>query len=168
MSAVVGHGVVEKSDRAPLAAIAGPQFGEKRPGLDYSVRAGAHGILRDEQGLIALVRIGAAKGFIEHDLPGGGVDPGEAEQDALVREFMEETGLQVRAGRLIARVGQYWCKDDVTPRDSQFSIYETFIAGPPGVSTEPNHILVWTTPEDAMLKVRHEAHAWAIRQYLRS
>ena len=34
-------------------------------------------------------------------LPGGGVDPGEVPQDAVVREILEETGLSVKAHRLV-------------------------------------------------------------------
>lgn len=38
------------------------------------------------------------------ELPGGAVEPGEAPEDAVVREVEEETGLQVRIDRLL---GQY-------------------------------------------------------------
>jgi len=34
-----------------------------------------------------------------YDLPGGGLDPGEAPEDGIVREVLEETGLQVSAVR---------------------------------------------------------------------
>lgn len=36
--------------------------------------------------------------------PGGGIDPGETETEAAVRELAEETGYQARAGQLIGPV----------------------------------------------------------------
>ncbi len=34
-------------------------------------------------------------------LPGGGIDPGETSEDAIVREILEETGFTVKADRLV-------------------------------------------------------------------
>lgn len=36
-----------------------------------------------------------------YDFPGGGVELGESVEEALVREYFEETGFQVRVGRII-------------------------------------------------------------------
>ena len=37
-------------------------------------------------------------------IPGGRIEPGETDAEALVREMFEETGLSVEVGRLIGRV----------------------------------------------------------------
>ena len=37
-------------------------------------------------------------------IPGGRIEPGETDAEALVREMFEETGLAVEVGRLIGRV----------------------------------------------------------------
>lgn len=168
MNTSASHSVEDVVDAWRAAGMAGPQFGVMLPGVDYPVRAGAHGILRNESGLVAVVCIGRAKGAPQYDLPGGGVDPEESEEGALVREFAEETGLHVAPVRLVCRVGQYWRKDNITPRNSQFAIFEAQIVGAGGQPTEPHHVLEWTAPEDAIAKVRHEAHAWALRMYLQS
>lgn len=65
-----------------------------------SVRA--YGVLIVE-GRIALVRSSNPR----HDpplwwLPGGGIDFGEGPDDTLMREFFEETGLQVHQAKLLA------------------------------------------------------------------
>jgi 8-oxo-dGTP diphosphatase len=37
-------------------------------------------------------------------IPGGRIEPGETDAEAVVREMIEETGLTVQVGRLIGRV----------------------------------------------------------------
>lgn len=64
-----------------------------------SVRA--YGVLIEE-GQVALVRSSNPK----HTpslwwLPGGGIDFGEAPEDTLIREFLEETGLEVHQPELL-------------------------------------------------------------------
>ena len=143
-----------------------PQFGAREPDAAYPTRRGAHGIACNDQGLIALSRIARADGGVEYDLPGGGVDPGEADEAAMVREFMEETGLPVRAGRFIARVKQYWRTDRDETRNADFQIFEVAVAGPAAQPSEPDHSLVWMAPQDAINSVRHPAHAFALRTFL--
>lgn len=143
-----------------------PQFGAREPHADYPTRRGAHGIARNGEGLIALSRIERADGGIEYDLPGGGVDPGEADEAAMVREFMEETGLPVQARRFVARVKQYWRTDRDETRNADFQIFEVAVAGLASQPSEPGHSLVWMAPQDAINAVRHQAHAFALRSFL--
>src|SRR5690606_41296970 len=62
---------------------------------------------RRSSDLAAIVRAGRLlaqqRGYPDHlagqwELPGGRVEPGETEVDALVRECVEELGVQVRVG----------------------------------------------------------------------
>jgi 8-oxo-dGTP pyrophosphatase MutT (NUDIX family) len=51
--------------------------------------------------------------------PGGGVEHGESAEQALAREFMEETGLEISIGRLLHDPGTLfspWSKAHYTPR----------------------------------------------------
>jgi ADP-ribose pyrophosphatase YjhB (NUDIX family) len=60
-------------------------------------RVGAYGLYRDDRGRVLLTRNSDASEFPGRwGLPGGGVEQGEHPDDAVVREFREETGLDVR------------------------------------------------------------------------
>ena len=135
------------------------QFGQTQPGLTYLERPTAYGICpRGET--IALVRIGREAPF-EFDLPGGGVEADEDEAAALMREFIEETGLTVWPTRVVGRAGQYWVNRN-EPRNSLATFYEVELSAADGSPSEPDHALIWAPPIEALMKVRHEAHAWAI------
>lgn len=62
------------------------------------------GVVRDGEGRLLLVRRGRPPGEGLWSIPGGRVEPGEGDAAAVVRELAEETGLTVRAGRLIGTV----------------------------------------------------------------
>lgn len=62
------------------------------------VRSGTCAAVFNEQGEILLQRR-ADNGF--WSMPGGGVDPGESVEQAIIREVWEETGLHVRVVRLV-------------------------------------------------------------------
>jgi 8-oxo-dGTP diphosphatase len=64
---------------------------------------GAYGLCRDAEGRVLLARNSDRSEFPGlWTLPGGGVEQGEHPDDAVVREFAEETGLRVRAAGLHA------------------------------------------------------------------
>lgn len=64
-------------------------------------RISAYGLLlKDEKLLLCRLAPRAINGG-QWTLPGGGLDFGESPEDALVREFKEETGLIIRAGSLV-------------------------------------------------------------------
>jgi ADP-ribose pyrophosphatase YjhB (NUDIX family) len=73
-------------------------------------------VATDAQGRLLLVRRANEPGRGLWSLPGGRVEPGESDAEALTREVAEETGLAVRVGGLIGRVrigtydvGDYAC-----------------------------------------------------------
>lgn len=60
-------------------------------------RIGAYGVCRDDHGRVLLARGSDSSEFPGvWSLPGGGVEQGEHPDDAVVREFREETGFEVR------------------------------------------------------------------------
>ena len=61
-------------------------------------------IVTDGTGRLLLVRRGHEPEAGRWSLPGGRVDPGESDPQAVVREVHEETGLWVEPGRLVGAV----------------------------------------------------------------
>jgi len=61
-------------------------------------------IITDAAGRLLLIKRGHEPEAGRWSLPGGRIEPGESDQQALVREVREETGLAVTPGRLVGTV----------------------------------------------------------------
>ncbi len=143
------------------------QFGALEPGVSYRDRPAAFGVL-ERDGKVALVRVTKPGGASWLDLPGGAVEAGESDEQAMVREFGEETGLVARAGALINRADQRFRLDDGEAVNNRSAI---FVAKPAGedasLKCEDDHELVWLDPCEAMVSIRHDSHAWALLARIR-
>ncbi|HEX4250214.1 MAG TPA: NUDIX domain-containing protein [Pseudonocardia sp.] len=82
-------------------------------------------VIHDDRGRLLLIRRGQEPGRGLWSLPGGRVEPGETDHEAVVREVAEETGLRVRPGRLVGRVSR------AAPSGAVYDIadYECELAG---------------------------------------
>lgn len=142
------------------------QFGVARPGLDYVLRPTAFGLVFHD-GKLACVRVDRGKGSY-YDLPGGAVDGDETEEQALIREFVEETGMTVRPFARIGEASQYFLKSTGEPLNNSggFWIAEQ-VSLDPLAKVEADHELVWLHPHTALNELRHDAHAWAVAAWLR-
>jgi 8-oxo-dGTP diphosphatase len=61
-------------------------------------------VVTDSRGRLLLIKRGHEPGAGLWSLPGGRIEPGETDAEALIREMLEETGLTVEPGRLLGRV----------------------------------------------------------------
>ncbi|MFN7388575.1 NUDIX domain-containing protein [Brevundimonas sp.] len=141
------------------------QFGRAEPGLVYTVRPAVFGLVFHDEKL-ACVRVTRDTPYF--DLPGGAVDGAETEEQALIREFVEETGMTIEPVRRIVEAGQYFRKSDGEPVNNIGGVWVArMIALDPMRKVEADHELVWLHPRTALAELRHDAHAWAVAAWLR-
>ena len=142
-------------------------FGERVPGLSYRYRPAVFGIL-EQKGRIALVQVTRPGDRSYHDLPGGAIDGQETADQALIREFGEETGLVIAVGPKLLTARQFFRKSDGEPVENAGSVLEVSLIGHrPELKIEDDHALVWMEPAAALVALRHESHAWAVVRWLR-
>ena len=61
-------------------------------------------VATDGQGRLLMIQRGHEPGAGLWSIPGGRIEPGETDAEALIREMLEETNLTVEVGRLLGRV----------------------------------------------------------------
>ncbi len=69
---------------------------------------GAFGVLKTKNGLVLVKH---AYGARKWSLPGGGVEPGETPEKAVIREFLEETGIEVK---ITSKIGVFHARKNTT------------------------------------------------------
>jgi 8-oxo-dGTP diphosphatase len=73
-------------------------------GVSDSVIPCVGAVVTDGQGRLLMIKRGREPGAGLWSIPGGRIEPGETDAEALVREMLEETGLTVQVGRLLGQV----------------------------------------------------------------
>jgi len=142
-------------------------FGVPEADETYIDRDAVYGVLADDQGHLAVVRI-TENGQVWHDLPGGGVEAGETAHTALIREFAEETGLGIAVNQQsFARAVHLWRKPGIENVRNHAAYFSVTATGLQGGKVEEDHHLVWLSPLTAITLMRHEAAAWAIARWIR-
>jgi 8-oxo-dGTP diphosphatase len=145
-----------------------PQFGDPEIGREHPDRPTAFAVIVQGE-RIAVMRVESRRRGLVHDLPGGGVDPGESHAEAAVRECGEEAGLKVTLEpEPFAFADQFFVNDDGWPHNSRGRFFAGRVAAEaPELKIEDDHTLEWLEPHRALRLLDREAHAWAVAAWLR-
>ncbi len=110
-------------------------------------------VISDAQGRLLLQEKAAGQGW---SLPAGGIEPGETPQQAIAREVMEETGLEVVSSEVLAVFGGREFRHTY-PNGDQVEylvvLFKCQTSGEPGGYTDNETVSLKYTPFDEMPKL---------------
>ena len=137
-----------------------PTFGKKAANIDYKERFGVYAVIPDsKQEKIILVQAPNGAWF----LPGGEIEKGENQLQALERELLEELGFTATIGKYYGQADEYFYSSH---RDTYFYnpayIYEVTSFEKQGKPLEDFNHLAWFPVSEAKAKLKRGSHKWGI------
>jgi len=102
-------------------------------------------VIRDEAGRMLLIKRGHEPGKGLWSVPGGRVEPGETDEEAVVREVREETGLDVECGTLLGAVE----RPGLAGTTLQIRDYHAVVTGGELAAGDDAADVRWVTPKEA-------------------
>ncbi|MDR0911175.1 MAG: NUDIX domain-containing protein [Methanobrevibacter sp.] len=125
------------------------------------------GILKKENKILLLKRVENSKTNPKcWELPGGKVDPGEFFDDALIREFMEETNLKIEIGDFV-----YALQDNYPHKRTVVLIFIVEIIKKPTSISNNESIskkIEKEIKEDILISDEHSDYKWVDMKELRN
>lgn len=144
-----------------------PQFGAPESGREYPDRPAAFAVI-ESAGKVALVRVTFEGGGGRTDLPGGGLDEGETEAQAAIRECGEEAGLAIAVDEPIVRADHYFVNEKGVSRNTRGVFFSArVLREDAALKIEHDHALYWANPHEALIALDRESHVWALVSWLR-
>ena len=126
-------------------------FGSPPPGVRPRLRRAVYAVVTNQMGHVLAIQ-GPGGCF----LPGGGIEAGESEEDALHRECQEEIGVDVVVTERLGKVRQYFFAEEAWWKMDAIFFRSELLGTPLGDD------FVWLPLEQLDRKMFHECHSWAV------
>jgi 8-oxo-dGTP diphosphatase len=137
-----------------------PQFGTQHNGIVYVDRPGVYAVIQNSKRQIAVIR--TSRGYF---LPGGGMESGESETEALEREINEEIGYQTFGFMELGQAIEYINAHD---GENHYRIHSRFykvqLGSKVGEGIEKDHELIWLEQADAHKLLQRQGQGWAVQR----
>lgn len=126
----------------PFTQFVSPAMSHAKPIPDDPGRRGAVAIIRRKAKLLVIRRSATVVAPLTYCFPGGGIEPGESEETALVREVREELGVTIRPLRRVWQCVTAW-KVDLAWWLADLDALAIPVPNPSEVDS-----IVWVTPAE--------------------
>ncbi|WP_127848451.1 NUDIX hydrolase [Lacticaseibacillus hulanensis] len=142
-----------------------PVFGTKNPDYDYVERIGVYAVIPDASGR-RILTLAAPNNAIF--LPGGGVEPGETDEETLKRELLEEFGVAVTIGPKLGKAAEYFYSHH---RETAYYHPATFYAASDikqvANPLEDFNTLMMMPIDLALAQLKRPTHRYAVAEWLK-
>ena len=133
------------------------EFGNIVPNANYILRPGGYAIIRRASGDIAVAS--TSMGLF---LPGGGTHKSESSEQSAVREAYEECGLKIHILRSVGVADEFlFAQKEKKYYRKRCSFFEAEVVEEIRIK-EPDHELIWMSPDTAASELHHASHRWAV------
>ena len=132
-------------------------------GRRYALRPGAYAVLPRDGAVLLTCHFGDTPDL---QLPGGGIDPGESPLQALHREVFEETGWHIDRPRRLGSFRRFAYMPEYNMWAEK--LCTVYVARPTlqiSDPTEPDHEVVWMSPEEAASTLGNDGDRMFLRRY---
>lgn len=140
-----------------------PTFGDKVAGKTYVERHAAYIIIKDSTEQIVLVQAPNGAYF----LPGGEIEKGETQVEAIHREVLEELGFKVELADYLGQADDYfYSRHRETYFHNPAYFYSAKSWQADGEPLEDFNVIKWFSIEEAIEKLKRGSHKWAVKEWL--
>jgi 8-oxo-dGTP diphosphatase len=122
-------------------------------------RKSVYGVIENTSGQLLVIDVNGTL-----HLPGGGIDPGEDPEAALIRECVEEAGCTIQNLELIGSANQFYSRTNLGPMNKLGIFFSGQTLGSVLNGSEHDHIPLWMSKEDMLKSNMADFQKWAVRQ----